>query len=62
MIFDSNCTEILGFIMGVKGESHDSEDILEKPEVDDLLEKRPAFLGTRTFITVFQGSPNWFVS
>ena len=56
-IFDSSCTETLGFIKAVDGEAQDSKLILEKQILDDLLEKRPAFSATREFITVFQGFP-----
>lgn len=56
-IFDSNCNETLGFIMAVDGEPQDSKLILEKQIIDDLLEKFPAFSGSRKFITVFQGFP-----
>jgi hypothetical protein len=54
-IFDSSCTETLGFIMAVDGEPQDSKLILEKQITDDLLEKLPAYSGSQKFITVFQG-------
>jgi hypothetical protein len=45
-IFDSSCTETLGFIMAVDGETQDGKLILEKQIIDDLLEKHPAFSGS----------------
>jgi hypothetical protein len=53
VIFDSSCTEPLGFIIAVDGETQDGKLILEKQIIDDLLEKHPAFSGSRKFITVF---------
>ena len=52
-IFDSTYSELLGFIMAVDGEPQDSKPILEKQTIDDLLEKPPAFFGSRKFITVY---------
>ena len=56
-IFDSSCTETLGFIVPVDGEPEDNKLILEKQTIDDLLEKLPARCGSRKLITVFQGFP-----
>jgi hypothetical protein len=56
-IFDSSCTETLGFIARVKLEIEDSKVILEKPIIDDVLEKLPTYFGSRKFITVFQEFP-----
>jgi len=56
-IFDSSCTEPLGFIMPVDGEPKYNKLILEKQIIDDLLEKLPGFCGSRKFITLFQGFP-----
>lgn len=56
-IFESSCTEPLGFSMTINGETKDSQLILEKQIIDDMLEKLPAFAGSRKFITVFQGFP-----
>jgi hypothetical protein len=53
-IFDSSCTEPSGFIMAVDGVPQGSKLFVEKQIVDDLLQKLPAFSGSRKFITVFQ--------